>query len=1331
MIKKRLVIIFLLMISLLSTTAIAWCTDSDGGLDYLVKGWAEDDYSGKLWDHCLGYGIGDQALGEYYCNPYIVLQAYYECTSEGELWGCYDGKCIYGGCDETDDGENYGLKGTVSNQFSYWDRTDYCVDDVVLKEYACGDGDIDEFLKNCSDYGSGVGCTDGKCEIEYYGLYWDEHIISTSANGAYSVYAIDVDSDGDIDVLSASYVDDEITWYENDNQSFTEHVITATANGAHSVFAIDINNDTYIDILSASHSDDRIVWYENDGNENFTEHTISSTADYASSVYAIDVDGDNDIDVLSASYQDSKVAWYENDGYGNFITHNIDTSANWAKSVFAIDVDNDGDIDVLSANFGYNDIDWYENDGNENFTKKNVGSMWNALSVYAIDVDGDNDTDVLATGGGDDVAWYENNGDEYFYRHYIDRYIDGPQSVFAIDIDDDGDIDVLSASSGDDRITWYENDGNENFILKHVISSSANGAWSVFAIDVDGDNDTDILSASYGDDKIAWYENNPVLCSDTDGIDFNITGFMSSRGLYYPGNYTDICESVITGNLSYTTVIEYYCTDNDGDGEIFECQNYGAEWDCWQGHCSNNVTANCTDSDGINYYTTGYTSDKADNYIDYCYGDWVGNYSDERVLEYWCEGGVGWVTGDLFDCASYGPDWFCNEGKCEHIVTNCTDTDGGFIPTTKGTTTDDIGVFVDYCKYNDTGNYSDHRIREYYCEDGQAQGSWIDCKTFGSEYVCYDGECTSGNQRPLLFSVTSYGNETGYPEGRHHTAYSHNQRIWWEVDAVDLESDNIYVARDCDVEGGEPFVSDWGPANQLNTKFFNCTYDIGNYTAKIYVTDAYEGDWGDYSIYLTDELIIVECLTYDDCDEGYLCSEYGDCYVPSNVTNCTDSDSGLDFNTSGYVTTPWDIIYDECYSSTVLRERICSPSAPSGYESVLFNCITYGSDWVCYEGQCDNTTDTIMVTMNVKDYDTDALISGITYTIVQNPSYTVVASGTVSSGLVQFSVELGYNYQIILSDDSSIYKRWYEPKWSPESTINAYVEKYCTGDCLFKEDFEYADSPFHHGWRGANYSTTYHSNYGFMLDLDLTQTTNDIYIEFEESTSDVQIITYQVLLIDETPAANNDVYIYLEDDTGGDIFIMRYLVDSNEIGQIYYFDTEWRHALISQDIDLETPITTRLVYNDGVIDIYLDVLSDGNEVLYSENNPVIHTYLLEQLRIDPDPPTYDRSIYIDNIEITQSAVEPQEVEPGSPTSPSEADLDSPWYRDDAGDLKFDASKCEGWKSMLMCAGWKYTIGKIALGVAWIFTGIHILYFIVILLIIIIVGPLIVEWRKKR
>ena len=178
-----------------------------------------------------------------------------------------------------------------------------------------------------------------------------------------------MDGDADIDVLSASYYDDKIAWYENDgSENFTAHTIATNANGAESVFAIDVDGDADIDVLSASYYDDKIAWYENDGQESFTTHIITTDSEAARSVFAIDVDGDDDIDVFSASYGDDKIAWYENDGSENFSAHTINSSANGAVSVFAIDVDGDADIDVLSASWLDAKIAWYENLGVPNFS---------------------------------------------------------------------------------------------------------------------------------------------------------------------------------------------------------------------------------------------------------------------------------------------------------------------------------------------------------------------------------------------------------------------------------------------------------------------------------------------------------------------------------------------------------------------------------------------------------------------------------------------------------------------------------------------------------------------------------------------------------------------------------------------------------------------------------------------------------------------------------------------------------------------------------------------------------------------------------------------------
>jgi len=256
-------------------------------------------------------------------------------------------------------------------------------------------------------------------EQEFQLVFLDENIISTQSRSPRSVFAADLDGDEDMDVLSATEKDDKIAWYNNDgtiNPTFEENLISTNADAAFSVFATDLDGDGDQDVLSASAGENKIAWYENDGkiNPTFEEQLISTNANGARSVFAADLDGDGDIDVLSASKHDDKIAWYKNDGGINptFEEHVISRNADFTHSVFAADLDGDGDMDVLSASWYDNKIAWYKNDGEPDptFQENVISTNANAASsVFATDLDGDGDMDVLSSSLGDDkIAWYEN-----------------------------------------------------------------------------------------------------------------------------------------------------------------------------------------------------------------------------------------------------------------------------------------------------------------------------------------------------------------------------------------------------------------------------------------------------------------------------------------------------------------------------------------------------------------------------------------------------------------------------------------------------------------------------------------------------------------------------------------------------------------------------------------------------------------------------------------------------------------------------------------------------------------------------------------------------------
>ncbi|MCB2154794.1 VCBS repeat-containing protein, partial [bacterium] len=392
------------------------------------------------------------------------------------------------------------------------------------------DGDGDQDVLSASYYDDRIAWYENRLD-EASADFGHRQTVTTAADDAQSVFAADLDGDGDQDVLSASSSDYRIAWYENrlDEASADfgpQQTITTAASGAYSVFAADLDGDGDQDVLSASYYDDRIAWYENRLDEASVDfgpqQTITAAADGAKSVFAVDLDGDGDQDVVSASSADDRIAWYENrldEASADFgPQQTITTAADGANSVFAADIDGDGDQDVLSASRYDDRIAWYENRLDEE--SADFGSQQTittaadgAYSVFAADFDGDGDQDVLSASYDDDrIAWYENThgAGTFGAQQTITTAADGAKSVFAADLDGDGDVDVLSASFYDHKIAWYENrldEASADFGPQQTITTAADGAKSVFAVDLDGDGDQDVLSASYDDDRIAWYEN--------------------------------------------------------------------------------------------------------------------------------------------------------------------------------------------------------------------------------------------------------------------------------------------------------------------------------------------------------------------------------------------------------------------------------------------------------------------------------------------------------------------------------------------------------------------------------------------------------------------------------------------------------------------------------------------------------------------------------------------------------------------------------------------------------------------------------------------------------
>lgn len=373
------------------------------------------------------------------------------------------------------------------------------------------------------------------------------HVVSDQPIDVFNiaVHAVDVDGDGDLDVISGDYPHGKIAWYENiDGQFEIEHGISNSV-GASSVFPADLDGDGDFDLLVGEYTPDSgssTSWYDNiDGQGTFRPRQMIDDYGMISlggrvGVNAVDVDNDGDLDLLagwgigSFNPDETGFAWYENtNGEGLFGPQQSIANTEIGYVVMAADLDADGDADALSGGFG--GFSWFEN-RDASFSledRRRIGDwvhspMPNSLDVA--DIDGDGDTDLLVASNSQvsSVFWLENmDGRGTFgltvFGQPIRTIANGrnSQSAHAADVDDDGDPDAVVAADG--KAVWYENiDGKGQFGPSQVISEESLGyVNSVFPADLDGDGDVDVLSASF-ESQIVWHENRIIGDSNNDGI---------------------------------------------------------------------------------------------------------------------------------------------------------------------------------------------------------------------------------------------------------------------------------------------------------------------------------------------------------------------------------------------------------------------------------------------------------------------------------------------------------------------------------------------------------------------------------------------------------------------------------------------------------------------------------------------------------------------------------------------------------------------------------------------------------------------------------------------
>ncbi len=256
---------------------------------------------------------------------------------------------------------------------------------------------------------------DGKCNFK-------KHLIVEKIARVSDVRAGDLDGDGDMDLAVAQfgYDDGETRWIENlGNWNFKSHILQ-NLSGPINVEIVDIDNDGDLDIISVvSQEWEEIYCYVNDGKGNFQPKLLwgSNNEDFGSSGIKIcDLNKDGKPDILYTNgdafdYIPPRgrpwhgVQWLENKGNMNFEFHRICNFIG-SYSVRPVDIDGDGDLDLFAVsafnlweNTDSQSFIWIENIGNNQFKKHDISNTpTHLLTLEPGDFNNDGLTDFV-TGG--------------------------------------------------------------------------------------------------------------------------------------------------------------------------------------------------------------------------------------------------------------------------------------------------------------------------------------------------------------------------------------------------------------------------------------------------------------------------------------------------------------------------------------------------------------------------------------------------------------------------------------------------------------------------------------------------------------------------------------------------------------------------------------------------------------------------------------------------------------------------------------------------------------------------------------------------------------------
>lgn len=344
---------------------------------------------------------------------------------------------------------------------------------------------------------------------------WDE-FYSEAATVA------DVNKDGKTDILAGARWFEAPDWKVHDIWKHKKFDYTKGYSDSFLNYAMDVNEDGWVDLISFDFPGKEVYWFENPAGQDilWKRNLIDSIASNESPM-CVDIDGDGKKDLVFGNEKLGQMAWFSASVKARKVT--------WKRT--PISEPNAKGVGMFSHGMGWGDLNgdgikdvmivggWWEapkdiKSSPWKFHTADLGEPCAQMATYDFDKDGDNDV-VASSAHAYGVWWYEQSVDKdknsFFITHTIDSTFSESHSLVLEDVNRDGLPDFITgkrffAHQGKGPgglepavLYWFEllKDGKQRPVwVRHLIDNTSGVGIQFVVEDVNKDGKLDIVIAN-------------------------------------------------------------------------------------------------------------------------------------------------------------------------------------------------------------------------------------------------------------------------------------------------------------------------------------------------------------------------------------------------------------------------------------------------------------------------------------------------------------------------------------------------------------------------------------------------------------------------------------------------------------------------------------------------------------------------------------------------------------------------------------------------------------------------------------------------------------------